>query len=67
MDVTHSDRREFLRSIVRACLFGGLTVTGAVLLWRRFRDGACFDEVRCGGCRIAAACPLRRGNDEVQS
>ena len=67
MDFTNPDRREFLDGLVRACLFGGLTATGTVLVWRWWQDGACWDGGRCDGCRIVAACPLRRRNDEVQS
>lgn len=67
MDLHTTDRREFVRGMVRACLLGGLTCAGALLVWRRWRDGACADAGRCRGCRVYAVCPLSRKRGEARS
>jgi hypothetical protein len=67
MQETNPDRRAFLQGLVRAGLLGGLTLTGALLVWRRLRDGSCDDDERCSRCGVHAMCPVRRDREEVRS
>lgn len=60
------DRRAFLHDCVRGSLACGLTAAGALLAWRRWRNGACANPRVCRGCGSFAACPLRQMSDERQ-
>jgi len=48
------DRQEFLRTLTRWGLAGGLAALGAAL-WRR-GGPACRDPAACGSCRLHALC-----------
>ncbi len=67
MDTPRVDRRSFFDRIMRACLLGGLTFAGGLLVWRRWKSGACADARACTACRVYAACPIRQQRDEVKS
>ncbi|HOD49729.1 MAG TPA: hypothetical protein PK166_03120 [Candidatus Hydrogenedentes bacterium] len=66
MDTPDMKRREFFTGVVRACLLGGLTLVGGVLVWRCRKAGACVDTRACSACRVYAACPIRQQRDEAK-
>jgi hypothetical protein len=67
MDASITERREFLRDLARLGLLGGLGFVGALLVWRRWREGVCEDGSACRACGAYAACPLRRPKIEETS
>ena len=66
MSTVPIDRREFFRACMRGSFMCGLTASGAILVWRRWRNGACANLHACRGCGAFAACPLRTKKDERQ-
>jgi len=55
MSAGNLNRREFLRTAVRAVLLGTLGLIGAVLI-RREQD--CTARGGCGGCNLSDGCSL---------